>query len=96
MHNIIEALHIAPLLVMVAIFSVQFAWKLFKKQILIIQQLDPILLILSAIGIAAGANAHGHELAHSLFDPCFGYAAVLMCISARMLGLFQKLRHKHA
>lgn len=77
------------------IFGSQFFWQVFKKKTLVIQQLDPLLLILSAIGTAAGANAHGPEIAH-LFDPCFGYAAVSLCIAARMLGLFKKVKQAKA
>ncbi len=88
MHIIIEAFHFLPLILIMAIISTQVMWKLFKKQILIIKQLDPLLLILSAIGTAAGGNAHDHEMI-VLFDPCFGYAAVSICIAAKMLGLFK-------
>ena len=96
MHTIIEAFHVLPLYLIVLLFSVQFLWKLWKKQTIIIQQMDPLLLILSAIGTAAGANAHGTHLAHDIFDPCLGYAVVSMCIAARMLGLMKKLKHANA
>ncbi len=92
MHTIIEAFHVLPLYLIVLLFSVQFLWKLLKKQTIIIHQMDPLLLILSAIGTAAGANAHGTHFGHDIFDPCFGYAVVSMCIAARMLGLMKKLQ----
>jgi hypothetical protein len=95
MHNIIEIFHFLPLIIIMMIFGCQFSWQIFKKKTLVIQQLDPLLLILSAIGTAAGANAHGHEIVH-LFDPCFGYAAVSLCIAARMLGLFKKVKQVKA
>ena len=78
------------------LLSTQFLWQALKKQTLVIKQMDPLLLILSAIGTAAGGNAHGPEILHNIFDPCFGYAAVTMCVAARMLGLFKKLRQAHA
>ena len=90
-NTVIEIFHFLPLIVIMMIFGAQFFWQAFKKQNLVIQQLDPLLLILSAIGTAAGANAHGHEIAH-LFDPCFGYAAVSLCVAAKMLGLFKKVK----
>jgi len=93
-HIIIEAFHIIPLVLIVALISTQYFWKIFKKQILVIQQLDPLLLVLSAVGTAAGANAHGHEIA-MLFDPCFGYAAVSICIAAKMLGFFKSNKVSH-
>jgi len=93
---IIEAFHILPLYLIVLLFGVQFSWKVFKNKTIIIHQMDPLLLILSAIGTAAGANAHGVHGAHELFDPCFGYAAVSMCVAARMLGLFKKFQHANA
>ena len=95
MHTIIEAFHVLPLYLIVLIFALQFLWKLLKKQTIIIHQMDPLLLILSAIGTAAGANAHGPHI-HEIFDPCFGYAAVSMCVAARMLGLIKKLKHVNA
>ena len=93
MHIIIEAFHVLPLVLIVALIITQASWKIFKKQILIIQQLDPLLLVLSAIGTAAGTNAHNHEIV--MFDPCFGYAAVTICIAAKMLGLFKKRQVSH-
>ena len=95
MHIIIEAFHLVPLLLIVALISTQTIWKLIKKQTLIIQQLDPLLLVLSAIGTAAGANAHGHEPS-MLFDPCFGYAAVSICVAAKMLGFCKARKVSHA
>lgn len=95
MHIIIEAFHFLPLVLIIAIISSQLMWKLFKKQTLIIKQLDPLLLTLSAIGTAAGGNAHGHEMI-MLFDPCFGYAAVSICVAAKMLGLFKTKKLAHA
>jgi len=92
---IIEAFHVIPLCLIVLLFGTQFLWQLLKKQTIIIKQLDPLLLILSAIGTAAGANAHGAH-AHDLFDPCLGYAVVSMCVAAKMLGLFKKLQHANA
>jgi hypothetical protein len=94
MHIIIEAFHVLPLVLIVALIVTQASWKMFKKQTLVIQQLDPLLLVLSAIGTAAGANAHSHEIV-MLFDPCFGYAAVPICIAAKMLGLFKAKRVSH-
>jgi hypothetical protein len=92
MHNtIIETFHFIPLIIIMMIFGAQFLWQTVKKQNLVIQQLDPLLLILSAIGTAAGANAHGHDISH-LFDPCFGYAGVSLCVAARMLGFFKKVK----
>jgi len=93
-HIIIEAFHIIPLVLIVALIGTQYFWKIFKKQILVIQQLDPLLLVLSAIGTASGANSHGHEVT-MLFDPCFGYAAVSICIAAKMLGFFKKNKVSH-
>jgi hypothetical protein len=90
MQTIIEAFHIIPLLLIVILLAAPYLWKLVRKQNLIIKQLDPLLLMLSAIGTAAGANAHGTELVHHLFDPCFGYAAIITCVAAKMLGFFQK------
>lgn len=95
MHTIVEAFHFMPLVLIAAILGTQSIWKILKKQKLVIQQLDPLLLILSAIGTAAGANAHGHDVV-MLFDPCFGYAAVSMCVAAKMLGLFKKIKVLHA
>lgn len=97
MHIITEAFHIIPLFLIVLLLSTQFFWKLFKNQTLIIKQLDPLLLILSAIGTAAGANAHGGlNIVHNFFDPCFGYAAVSICVAARMLGIFKTKVHASA
>lgn len=96
MNHLIETLHILPLCFIVLLFACQFLWKLFKKQIIVVHHLDPLLLILSAIGTAAGANCHGSHFCHDLFDPCFGYAAVSMCVAARMLGLFKKLKKVNA
>jgi hypothetical protein len=95
MHIIIEAFHILPLVLIVALIATQAIWKIVKKQILVIQQLDPLLLVLSAIGTAAGANAHSHDTS-MLFDPCFGYAAVSICVAAKMLGFFKSRKVSHA
>lgn len=96
MNIIVEAFHFIPLLIIIGIFCTQFTWKVFKKQTLVLQQIDPLLLILSAIGTAAGANAHGHEFLNIAFDPCFGYAAVSMCVAAKMLGIFKRFKQAHA
>lgn len=93
-HIIIEAFHIVPLVLIVALIGTQFFWKIFKKQILVIKQLDPLLLVLSAIGTSAGVNAHEHEIT-MLFDPCFGYAAISICIAAKMLGFFKTNKVSH-
>jgi uncharacterized membrane protein len=85
-----EALHVGPLFIISGLLGMQFFFRFIKGRVIVIKQLDPLLLILSAIGIAAGSNSHGHELAHAMFDPCFGYAAVSLCIAARLLGLFNK------
>ncbi len=90
MQTIIEIFHTLPLLFIVLLLSLPHLWKVLRKQNLIIKQLDPLLLMLSAIGTAAGANAHGSELSHHFFDPCFGYAAVTICVAARMLGFLRR------
>lgn len=97
MHVIIEVFHFLPLCLIAMLLTTQILWKVLKKQTIVIRQMDPLLLILSAIGTAAGANAHAHahgaEIFHSIFDPCFGYAVVSMCVAARMLGFFKKVRY---
>ena len=91
MLNILEILHIAPLAIIAALTSYQYLIP-FTKKFQKLKSFDSILLILSSIGIAAGGNVHHISTTHHLIDPCFGYAAILILVSAR---LFSALKEKN-
>ena len=82
METLIEILHTMPLFVISFLFALPVISRLLFKTEIKIKSTESISLVLSAVGIAAGSNAH--NAFHHLLDPCFGYAAFLLYIAAKI------------
>lgn len=85
MELFIEFLHVVPLLIIALLYLTPHIANFFFKKKIIISSFNSIVLVLSAIGIAAGNNAH-HAFEH-LIDPCFGYATILIVMSIKLAAL---------
>lgn len=80
--TLFSVLHVAPLVVITSMILINAVLKLN----LVKQELyNPVLLILSSIGIASGAVVHDHDTI-MLIDPCFAYAATLVFVAASLVS----------
>ncbi|KIE05119.1 hypothetical protein NF27_EY02150 [Candidatus Jidaibacter acanthamoeba] len=79
--TIINFLHVAPLAAILALAVAPKLASLLGKN-LENAKINTAMLVLSSIGILAGAFEHHHGI--QLLDPCFGYAATLAFVAFKI------------
>ncbi len=85
MSHFLDFLHTVPLFFIIAILLAPYVYKFITQRFMQVKFAEPLLLLLCSIGIAAGSNIHGHHMMHFI-DPCFGYAAVIIGVAAKLLA----------
>lgn len=81
METLLNMMHVGPLVVIAiaVLVNIITSGNVFKPELY-----NATLLVLSSIGIAAGAYAHDHNSVF-LIDPCLAYSAALIFVAARLI-----------
>lgn len=80
-----EKLHTIPLFLVIATLSFAFFYGKFTSKSVSTNLVCSVLLVLCSVGIIAGSHVHGHCHSFGWLDPCFGYAATLIGVAAKLV-----------